>query len=121
MSSICGFDALKCNPDSTFDTLMTSCVNSMHDHSITHDTTVLQLPREDSASRMSWVFSSIFNSCVNNCNSGVLVDRRCVMKWVMLLKLDRAQICSIMCITGSLMFSCSTSEIQDNFLMIFIW
>ncbi len=104
MSSMHAFEALKCNPDSAFDTLMTSCLNRVHNCLIAHDTTVLWLPYDNSASRMSQVLSSVFSSCVNDWSSGVLMDRRCVMKWVMLLK-DRPWICSIMCTTGSFMYA----------------
>src|SRR5258708_10004292 len=104
MSSMHAFEALKCNPDSTFDALMTSCLNRVHNCLIAHDTMVLWLPYDNSASRMSWVLSSVFSSCVNGWNFGVSMDRRCVMKWVMLLK-DRERICSIMCTPGSFMFA----------------
>src|SRR5258708_33930748 len=86
MSSMHAFEALKCNPDSTFDALMTSCLNRVHNCLISHDTTVLQLPYDNSASRMSWVLSSVFSSCVNGWSSGVSMDERVVLKGVLFLK-----------------------------------
>src|SRR5258708_33228869 len=79
MSSMHAFEALKCNLDSTFDTLMTSCLNRVHDCSIAHDTTVLRLPYDNSASRMSWVLSSVFSSCVNGWSSRASIDRNGLM------------------------------------------